>query len=162
MKIELRHIKTNSVMSEETNCYSASLYIDGKYAGVVMNHGHGGCDEQRLEVDYDIKAINEWLAKNEKPMSMAQYKADDVPCDLEILCGRLVSVHQETRRFRRLCKSNVLVVDGDSIRTFKWKGIKQVTPAHIASVKQSPTVIGKPIVNEMSDADLAAFVMALA
>lgn len=160
MKIELRNIRTNSALSDETTCYSATLYIDGKRAGEVMNHGHGGCDEQRLEKGYDIRAINEWLAKNEAPMSMAKYKMEDVPCDLELYCGRVVASHQEMKRFRRLCRSNVVVVDGDAIRTFKWKGVKQVGANHIAQIRQK--MPAHVIINELSETALLDFVAKLA
>lgn len=43
MKVTLKNIKENRTMSEETPCFSASLYLDGKLAGVVLNHGHGSC-----------------------------------------------------------------------------------------------------------------------
>lgn len=160
MKIELRNIKTNERLSDETNCYSATLYIDGKLAGEVCNRGCGGPDEQHLKAGYDIKTINEWLAANEAPMSMAKYNMEDVPCDLEMHCGRIVAVQQELRRFRRLCKSNVVVVDGDDIRTFHWKGVKQVGANHIAQIKQK--MPARIIVNELSETALIDFIAKLA
>jgi hypothetical protein len=48
MKIELRKISFNERMSEETNCYAADLYVDGKKVGEVGNDGHGGCDRPTL------------------------------------------------------------------------------------------------------------------
>lgn len=44
MKIELKNIKTNKRLSQETNAYSADIIVDGKKAGTVMNHGTGGPD----------------------------------------------------------------------------------------------------------------------
>ena len=42
MKIELKNLKHYPSMSEETTCFQASVYIDGKKAGDVKNDGHGG------------------------------------------------------------------------------------------------------------------------
>lgn len=42
MKIELKKIEFNERMSEETNCFVADLYINGKHVGYVKNDGHGG------------------------------------------------------------------------------------------------------------------------
>lgn len=42
MKIELRNIRINARLSEETNCFSATLYVDGKKVGECLNRGHGG------------------------------------------------------------------------------------------------------------------------
>lgn len=44
MKLELKNIKHTSWASEETHCYQASLYVDGKPVAIVSNDGHGGAD----------------------------------------------------------------------------------------------------------------------
>jgi hypothetical protein len=45
MNIELKKISFNERMSEETNCFVADLYIDGKKVGYCKNNGHGGCTD---------------------------------------------------------------------------------------------------------------------
>ncbi len=42
MQIELRKVQYAEFASEETNCFSADVYIDGKKAGTAHNDGHGG------------------------------------------------------------------------------------------------------------------------
>ena len=44
MKLELKNIKHTSWASEETHCYQASLYVDGKPFAIVSNDGQGGSD----------------------------------------------------------------------------------------------------------------------
>ena len=44
MKLELKNIKHTAWASEETHCYQASLYVDGKPVATVSNDGHGGAD----------------------------------------------------------------------------------------------------------------------
>lgn len=39
---ELKNVKINRTLSEETLCYSASLYVDGRKVADVSNRGHGG------------------------------------------------------------------------------------------------------------------------
>ena len=46
MKLELKKIKYCKWMSEETHCYSAVVYVDGKATIEVSNEGHGGGDNQ--------------------------------------------------------------------------------------------------------------------
>jgi len=41
--ITLKNIKVIKRMSHETECFTASVYIDGKKAGSVENTGQGGC-----------------------------------------------------------------------------------------------------------------------
>ena len=45
MKIELKNIKINQAFSEETTCFKADLYIDGKKVGYASNDGRGGCTD---------------------------------------------------------------------------------------------------------------------
>jgi hypothetical protein len=42
MNITLRKIKYAAFASEETHCFSADIYIDGKKEGTARNEGHGG------------------------------------------------------------------------------------------------------------------------
>ncbi len=42
MKIEIRNLKFSAFASEETHCFEATVYIDGKRAGTARNAGHGG------------------------------------------------------------------------------------------------------------------------
>lgn len=42
MKIELKNLKYFASLSEETNAFTANLYINGKVCGVAKNSGHGG------------------------------------------------------------------------------------------------------------------------
>ena len=45
MKIEVRNVKHSAFASEETLCFEATVYIDGKRAGTAHNQGHGGATE---------------------------------------------------------------------------------------------------------------------
>lgn len=42
MQIELKKIKFSEHLSEETNAFTAEIYINGKNAGYAKNDGHGG------------------------------------------------------------------------------------------------------------------------
>lgn len=68
MKIELRKIRINTRMSEETTCFSADIYLDGKLAGEAMNRGHGGETEIRLANVDRVKATQHaraWITAND-------------------------------------------------------------------------------------------------
>src|SRR6185437_6844340 len=47
MEIVLKNIKVNERLSEETTCFSATIYIDGVRAGEASNRGYGGMTEYR-------------------------------------------------------------------------------------------------------------------
>jgi len=42
MKIEVKNIKTNMAFSEETICFKADVYVNGKKVMYAENDGHGG------------------------------------------------------------------------------------------------------------------------
>jgi hypothetical protein len=48
MRVELKNIKENRTMSDETPCFSATVYVDGKKVGWVINRGTGGCNSYDL------------------------------------------------------------------------------------------------------------------
>ncbi len=43
-KIEVRNLKHAAFASEETHCFEASVYVDGKRFCTASNEGHGGPD----------------------------------------------------------------------------------------------------------------------
>jgi len=43
--VTLKGVKHNERLSEETHCFTASVYLDGVKVGEVGNRGHGGEDE---------------------------------------------------------------------------------------------------------------------
>ena len=59
MKIELKRISFNERMSEETNCFVADLYINGKKVGYVKNDGQGGCTDYHGYTKEDNEIIRE-------------------------------------------------------------------------------------------------------
>ena len=46
MNLEMKAIKYSEWASQETYCYQANVYLDGKPLAMVSNDGHGGCDRE--------------------------------------------------------------------------------------------------------------------
>jgi hypothetical protein len=59
MKIELKKIQFSERMSEETNCFVADLYINGRKVGYCKNDGRGGCTDYRGNTKEDNEIIRE-------------------------------------------------------------------------------------------------------
>jgi hypothetical protein len=82
MKIELKNIKHSEFASHETNCYEATIYINGKREGLVSNDGQGGCDnvtpwQLAQEIDAYAKTLPpvvcEWIdPKTGEPFVLEQ------------------------------------------------------------------------------------------
>jgi len=59
MKIELKNIQYSERLSEETNAFSANLYINGRMAGTASNRGHGGSTDYRPNNENGRKLISD-------------------------------------------------------------------------------------------------------
>ena len=56
-KLEHKNIKYFASGSEETPCYNADIFINGKKAFHVTNNGCGGCDNQYVHEPFIIKDL---------------------------------------------------------------------------------------------------------
>lgn len=144
MKIELKNIKIHHGLSEETHCYTATIYVDGKRAFDASNHGHGGADDYWPVKGYegpDESAISAWLKENRPPIVGPDYSLE---MNLEMEVSNLLDAHiaaEERKRITRsfdriLSKSIAAIRDGKLIT---WKA--PPTPANLAAIKaKNPTV----------------------
>lgn len=66
MKIELRRLKIVERMSQETTCFIADVYIDGKKVGTAQNEGCGGSTNVAIDAATSarIKAHVDTLGAN--------------------------------------------------------------------------------------------------
>lgn len=102
MKIELKNIKHSPSLSEETEAFTANLYIDGVLAGSASNRGHGG----PTDYGHDNEAGKELIKKAEQyckelpptiyPAS-AGMKAFEVPMNLEHFIDDILGKHLEEK-----------------------------------------------------------------
>ena len=66
-KLELKNITYYKQGSEETPCYNAVVYVNGKKLIDVGNDGHGGSDRQNGCGDYsykDVEKVDSWIKDN--------------------------------------------------------------------------------------------------
>jgi len=93
--LEVKNISHYARGSEETPCYNATVYINGKRAIEVSNEGHGGMDRQdtypNIEERCLVQQANEWCIKTygkktHKYMSNGEEKSFEIEMDLEHVC----------------------------------------------------------------------------
>jgi hypothetical protein len=139
MKLELKNIKYYASMSEETNCYEAILYVDGKRLGRVHNDGHGGCDSY----DFSWKEgerVNNWCRAN-LPKWTSQYDNTENETDLELWCCRQVTNHLLQKELKRLLKKLFVMESDKQFYTYKLKW-SDVTSTMLESwKKKNPSAI---------------------
>ncbi len=65
-RVTLKSFKPIKSMSEETVCFTANVYLDGKLIGEAANEGHGGCTFVHF-VNATAKATADAFAKSINP-----------------------------------------------------------------------------------------------
>lgn len=116
MNLELRNVKINKAMSEETNCFSADVWADGVKSGVVSNHGHGGCNRYHW-INQEIGKKIEDFAKEQK----TEFEFEK----LDQLISDLFVKFQVKKDFVRWTKKSTLFhVKGDKKES--WRTIKTI------------------------------------
>ena len=126
MKIELKNIKYAAFASQETSCYEATIYIDGKKVGTVENTGHGGSDnvhpwQLATQIDEYAKTLPFAACsfddpRTGKPAMMAQ--------DHETIFGDLLQAYLQDRDLKRAMSRRIL---------FRREGKLMETNAHSAT-----------------------------
>ena len=156
MKLELKNIKHTAWASEETHCYQASLYVDGKPVAIVSNAGQGGCDYEydhpKCKADYraTMKAVHDYFKSLPKTDACDIFPEGMGQC-LEFWCADQVNNFLVSRELKKKLKSHVLF-------QFKYKdGIYQ--SKYHPTVTDGDWVINKQagetrrILNDMPFAD---------
>lgn len=114
MNITLKNLKIHNDMSQETPCFSATIYADGKSAGKVWNEGCGGCNNYHWDDPQLGKRIEEWAEA--QPTKFQFEKLDDI---ISRLMTRM-DIHKQVTRW---CKKQTLFLlkddAPDNFRTLK-------------------------------------------
>lgn len=128
MNIELKKISFNERMSEETNCFVADLYINGKKVGYCENRGTGG------PTDYhgDSKEANDVIREAEayfKSLPKAKYEEHDFEYQptlenaIDEQFEEFLKVREDKKKQKMYEKALCFgVPNGYSYRTVSWKG----------------------------------------
>jgi len=136
-RIDLKGLHHIAAMSEETECFNASLYVDGKNVGKVSNRGHGGCHEYRLNKDQPkdlIMQLEAWA----KGLPEVQSEWGNFPCSIEYVINCVVEKGIIEKKLKRDAKNKVLIIlpshaDGE----YSIAGLNLASPdRHIASMQR--------------------------
>lgn len=128
MEIELKKIQFSERMSEETNCFIADLYINGKNAGEAKNEGCGGPTSYYSNSREGQKLIEE---AEEYCKSLPKVKYGDMEWDqslegiIDELLENYLKLKEEKKRLKSMEKSILIgIPNGLSYRVFEWRGKK--------------------------------------
>jgi hypothetical protein len=105
MKIELKNIKFSEWVSEETNCFQATIYADGKRIGFASNDGHGGntwCQHD-LNMKEAFRAAEEYC-KTLPPINYGRFEIDS---NLENIVDKLFEEWLDKKKEKKKEKNYV-------------------------------------------------------
>jgi hypothetical protein len=134
MKIEMRKLRVHKDMSEETTCFSAELFIDGRRVAHVSNDGHGGCD--RL-VPWSVKDTLDAYAKT------LPDRSGGYPASWESVLAEALERATARKDFDRQIKGCVLMVGKDG----KVRRTKKLTAAQLAAAVEVYKGRGERVLN---------------
>jgi len=136
MNITLKSLKVCEWNSEETTCFTATMYVDGQRVCKVSNEGHGGPNMY-------MPVYNESLLKK------AQDFVGAIPCkgysfnhDLDTWLGDVMEKMEEEKQLKRWCRTKIVArtKDGKKGSYLVWKG--QFTPqAKEILLKKNPDIV---------------------
>ena len=130
--LEVKNLSHYARGSEETPCYNATVYINGKKAIEIKNEGRGGMDYQDVYPEmYDIfpdknilKMANEWCVKTfgqESFKFMADGKEETCTydIDLEHHCHNELYKWLDTKTLKRDLKKQYIFVENGQLMGYK-------------------------------------------
>jgi hypothetical protein len=133
LRLELKAIKHSAFASQETYCYTAKLYVNGKAVAVVGNKGHGGCD--------DVHPINGNFEDYRNTMKAVYKHFYDMPevkdeklnfsmqPDFELWCGEQVTNFLYAKDLKRMLKTKTVVTKDGKCFTLARKDEKTMMMA---------------------------------
>lgn len=142
VKIELKKLKLYPALSEETQAYSAAIFLDGRHIADVHNDGHGASDNVRPKAPFtydDLLALEKRIAAQYPPQK--GITGVDIPYTLECVCGDLIHRAGVQKRLARAMKSKIVAIIDGALSEFSFKGIKVLSPA--LSAQLTPAILRK-------------------
>lgn len=119
MKLELKAVKYSATFSEETPCFKANLYIDGKKVAYVENDGRGGCTYYNA-YSKELRPILEEAEAYAKTLPSTMYRDIEIKSTLENVIDGLLN---DWLLKKDMAKGLIYGKSKDMTYMITWKGI---------------------------------------
>lgn len=124
MKFELKSVKYAAFNSQETYCFEAVLYIDGKRAFGVSNNGHGGPDDYYSVDNRSGGDVFNWVREINAELfkEIIVFESHSTRNDLEMVVGGLMNDWLNLKEVKKHLKK-ITWADGEDIYNLpaEWK-----------------------------------------
>lgn len=150
-KIELRNISHSARNSEETDCFVADVYLDGKKAGEARNQGHGGpTDIYPVDLSRALDAYGATLPPHVCDFMDPETKQPaTLTMDAELIVGDLLTQWILAKDLRRALGRSPLTFDAAERAIYKWSVPRGQTLAQTLEAMQKK---GRDLLNMMPQA----------
>jgi hypothetical protein len=159
MKITLKNIKHARNLSEETNAFTATVYVDGKKAGDAYNRGNGGCTEATID-DKKLRAKVEAYFANLPKVHCERFNFDYQPT-LDLTVDELIEEDLERKDLQALIRKGVVVIKDGGLFVYPFS--KYIRGDKSPTLKQQLKVrvknqVGGEILNDCPLKDIVSIV----
>ena len=132
MKIAIKNLKIVQALSEETLCFTATLWLDGAKAATVTNRGHGGPNDYHFDDPTVRDQFGAWCKA--QPL---EFKFEE----MDQIVDRIITKMDEERTYKRWCRANIVYrLAGDAQGQWRqsgYKGVRTLQPHHQQALRQS-------------------------
>ena len=138
MQIEVRNVKVAKFASEETLCFEATVYVNGKRVATVGNDGHGGPDRWS---DYAVERQIDAYAKTLPPVKfrVSDTEVMDLEQNAEMIIGDLVNEALLLNDFKRDLSKRIMWIDEEG----KVRMTKAMPKAQLTGFVADPLLVHK-------------------
>lgn len=100
MNITIKNLKVAEFASDETLCFSCSVYADGVKQGTAKNQGHGGPNFY----EFDTRSLEAYAA----PLPPVKYEGGEYPTDLDVIVDALIQEELKRREIKGWCRNLIV------------------------------------------------------
>ena len=104
MNITIKNVKICGWNSQETTCFQATIYIDGKKAGDASNEGMGGCNNYYFK----DRELEQRFYDYCKALPPVDYNGHELSMDADLLLGDLIADYERNKTYKRWCKKETI------------------------------------------------------
>lgn len=156
MDIQIKNVKHSEFASQETHCFEATVYIDGKREFTASNDGHGGCNNYHAlnggasnKLWDRIKEINAEL--NKEKVDVDGTGQHFIANDLDIVIGDLLNTYLSLKSIKSKLRRKVLAVNAEGEVIQYNADPKRYAPKAFKSLEQRDNVT---VLNGLTDDQL--------